>query len=200
LDHGVDHLRMFNVSQYIVRSQQAKDAVAKHPGLELEKRIGQYEIYRLKDNDGRYAVPLAVAPALVVTPHWKDAAYRWFKSARPGDPVPVFAESVSAEEWRAFPLVYAELPRELPRQPLLELPPIPAAAALVQATGRWSGRMRGAVLGAGLAAFAVVFGLAAVAARATDADGTYRQGQAFYGAGRLAEAVPFFERARRLAP
>ncbi len=44
LDHGVDHLRMFNVSQYIVKSQQAKDAVAKHPGLELEKRIGQYEI------------------------------------------------------------------------------------------------------------------------------------------------------------
>src|SRR5207244_4079800 len=82
--------RIFNVTQYIVRSQQAKEAVAKHPGLELEKRIGQYEIYRLKDNDGRYAVPLAVAPALVVTPDWKSAAYRWFKSARPGDPVPVF--------------------------------------------------------------------------------------------------------------
>src|SRR5205807_442570 len=31
-------------------------------------------------------------------------------------------------------------------RPVLELPPIPAAAALVQATGRWSGRMRGAVL------------------------------------------------------
>jgi len=303
LDHGVDHLRMFNVSQYIVKSQQAKDAVAKHPGLELEKRIGQYEIYRLKDNDGRYAVPLALAPALVVTPDWKSAAYRWFKSARPGDPVPVFAESVSEEEKRAFSIAYTQLPRELPRQPLpeppalqermetdritvtgcrpghpvlirisyhprwkattgervwlaapsfmlvvpkgerielyfdggwpvtlghlltaagcviflagvlpgrrrvldalrpvLELPPIPAAAALVQATGRWSGRMRGAVLGAALAAFAVVFGLAAVAARATDADGTYRQGQAFYGAGRLAEAVPLFERARRLAP
>ncbi len=60
--------------------------------------------------------------------------------------------------------------------------------------------MRGGLLGAVLAAFAVVFGLAAVAARATDADGTYRQGQTLYGAGRLAEAVPFFERARRLAP
>src|SRR5438477_571882 len=303
LDHGVDHLRMVNVSQYIVRSQNAKEAVAKHPGLELEKKVGQYEIYRVKDNDGRYALPLAVAPALVVTSHWKEAAYRWFKRARPGDPLPVFAESASEEEKRAFPMVYSEVPRELPRQPLpeppalqermetdritvtgcrpghpvlirisyhprwkattgervwlaapsfmlvipkgerielyfdggwpvtlghlltaagcviflagvlpgrrrvldalrpvLELPPIPAAAALVQATGRWSGRMRGAVLGAALAAFAVVFGLAAVAARATDADGTYRQGQAFYGAGRLAEAVPLFERARRLAP
>ena len=257
----------------------------------------------MKDNDGRYAVPLAVAPALVVTPDWKSAAYRWFKSARPGDPVPVFAESVSAEEKRIFSMAYTELPRELPRQPLpeppalqermetdhitvtgcrpghpvlirisyhprwkattgervwlaapsfmlvvpkgerielyfdggwpvtlgdlltaagcvivvvgllpvrrrllealrpvLDLPPIPAAAALVLATGRWSGRTRGAVLGAGLAVVAVVFGVAGVAARASDADGTYRQGQTFYGAGRLAEAVPFFERARHLAP
>jgi len=303
LDHGVDHLRMFNVSQYIVRSQQAKEAAAKHPGLELEKKVGQYEIYRVKDNDGRYALPLAVAPALVVTSHWKEAAYRWFKRARPGDPLPVFAESASEEEKRAFPMVYSEVPREIPRQPLaeppalheemgtdritvsgcrpghpvlirisyhprwkattgervwlaapsfmlvvpkgerielyfdggwpvtlgdlltaagcvivvvgllpvrrrllealrpvLDLPPIPAAAALVLATGRWSGRTRGAVLGAGLAVVAVVFGVAGVAARASDADGTYRQGQTFYGAGRLAEAVPFFERARHLAP
>src|SRR5213079_168484 len=78
-----------------VRSQQAKEAAAKHPGLELEKKVGQYEIYRVKDNDGRYALPLAVAPALVVTSHWKEAAYRWFKRARPGDPLPVFAESAS---------------------------------------------------------------------------------------------------------
>ncbi|TMA51344.1 MAG: tetratricopeptide repeat protein [Deltaproteobacteria bacterium] len=248
-------------------------------------------------------MPLAVAPALVVTPRWKEAAYRWFKTARPADPLPVFADSVSEAEKRAFPLVYSELPREIPRQPLdappalqermetdritvtgcrpghpilirisyhprwkattgervwlvapsfmlvfpkgervelyfdggwpvslghlltaagcviflvgvlpvrrrvlaalqpvLELPPIPAAAALILATGRWNGRRRRAVLGAGLGVFAVVFGLAAVAARATDADGTYRQGQALYGAGRLAEAVPFFRRAQQLAP
>ncbi len=248
-------------------------------------------------------MPLAVAPALVVTPDWKSAAYRWFKTARPGDPLPVFADSVSEEEKRAFPMIYSQLPREIPRQPLAEppalqeemgtdritvsgcrpghpvlirisyhprwkattgervwlaapsfmlvvpkgerielyfdggwpvalghlltaagcvvfllgvlpvrrrlldalrpvvdLPPIPAAAALVLATGRWSGRTRGAVLGAGLAVVAVVFGLAAVAARASDADGTYRQGQSLYGAGRLAEAVPFFHRARQLAP
>src|SRR5439155_1755487 len=36
-------------------------------------------------------------------------------------------------------------------RPVLDLPPIPAAAALVLATGRWRGRTRGAVLGAGRA-------------------------------------------------
>ena len=60
--------------------------------------------------------------------------------------------------------------------------------------------MRGAMLGGVLGVVAVVFALAAVAARAGDADGTYREGQTLYGAGRLAEAVPFFERARHLAP
>jgi tetratricopeptide (TPR) repeat protein len=303
LNHGVDHMRMFNVSQYIVRSQQAKLAAATHPGLEHEKTVGLYDIYRLKENDGRYAVALRVAPALVVTPEWKPAAYRWFKRARPEDPVPVFAESASDEDRRAFSLAYAQLPAEIPRQPLpdppvlaehmetdritvtgcrpghpvllrisyhprwkamtgervwlagpsfmlvfpkgervdlvfdgggpvtlghlltlvgcvilavgvlpvrrralaalrpvLELPPIPAATTLVVATGRWTRRTRGVLLGAALAIVAVVFAGAAVHARAGDADSTYRQGQTFYGAGRLAEAVPYFHRARQLAP
>ena len=51
-----------------------------------------------------------------------DGAYRWFKTARQADPLPVFADSVSEAEKRAFPLVYSELPREIPRQPL-DAPP-----------------------------------------------------------------------------
>jgi TolA-binding protein len=47
---------------------------------------------------------------------------------------------------------------------------------------------------------AVVFGAAAVVARASDADGLYRQGQVVYTAGRLNEAIPFFQQAQRLAP
>ena len=303
LDQGVDHLRMFNVSHYIVKSPQAKAAAAKHPGLERFVTVGAYEIYRLKENDGRYAVPLELAPSLVVAPTWKPAAYRWFKTARPGDPVPVFAPAASDDEKRSFAAAYDEMPRELPRQPLapvpvlaerletdrvtvtgcrpghpvlirvsyhprwrslggervwlagpsfmlvfpkgerldlvfdggwpvtfghlltiagcvvflgavlpfrrrlaavlrpaLEVPPIPAVAALVRSTGEWSGRARLTALGTGLGAVAVVFAVAAVVARASDADGLYRQGQVVYNAGRLAEAVPLFREAQRLAP
>jgi tetratricopeptide (TPR) repeat protein len=303
LDRGVDHLRMFNVSHYIVRSPQVKAVAAKHPGLEHDATVGAYEIYRVKQNDGRYAVPLEVAPSLVVAPTWKESAYRWFKTARPGDPIPVFAPAASEEEKRAFAAAYDALPRELPREPLapaptlaerletdritvtgcrpghpvlvrisyhprwrslggervwlaapsfmlvfpkgeridlvfdggwpvtlghlftavgcivflaavlpvrrrlatvlrpaLELPPIPAGAALLRSTGGWTMRVRLAVLGAGLGVAAVVFGLAAVAARATDADGLYRQGQVVYNAGRLGEAVVLFRAAQRLAP
>jgi tetratricopeptide (TPR) repeat protein len=122
LDHGVDHLRMFNVSQYIVKSPKAKEGAAKHPGLEREVTIGQYEIYRVKENDGRYAVPLEVAPSLVLAPSWKEAAYRWFKTARPDDPVPVFAPSAGEAEKREFAAVYGNLPLALPRRALAAPP------------------------------------------------------------------------------
>jgi hypothetical protein len=124
LDRGVDHLRMFNVSQYVIKGSQVKAAAEKHPGLEREAVFGQYEVWRVKENDGRYAIPLAVAPALVVTPDWKDTAYRWFKRARPEDPVPVFVDAASAEERAAFSLVYDGLPPEIPRQPLGPPPPL----------------------------------------------------------------------------
>src|SRR5439155_1184931 len=158
--------------------------------------------YRLKDNDGRYAVPLAVAPALVVTPDWKSAAYRWFKSARPGDPVPVFAESVSAEERRAFSMAYTELPRELPRQPLPEPPALqermetdritvtgcrPGHPVLIRISyhPRWK-----VTTGERVWLAAPSFMLVVPKGERIE----------LYGAGRLAEAVPLFERARRLAP
>jgi 6-pyruvoyl-tetrahydropterin synthase related domain len=122
LDHGLDHLRMFNVSQFIVRSAEIKKKAALHPGLVHEVTVGQYDIYRVEGNDGRYAIPLDTAPSVVQTRTWKETAYRWFKHARPGDPVPVFAANVSDEERRGFAGVFAELPRELPREPLRDRP------------------------------------------------------------------------------
>lgn len=122
LVRGVEHLRMFNVSQYIVRSPEAKAAAARHPGLLKETTVGPYEIWRLEENDGRYAVPLETAPAVVATPDWKATAYRWFKRARSDDPVTVFVEAIDEEARRTFALAYASLPVHIPRQ-LLGPPP-----------------------------------------------------------------------------
>jgi Flp pilus assembly protein TadD len=122
LDRGLEHLRMFNVSQFIVRSPILKELVRGHPGLEREASFGEYEIHRVRGNDGRYAVPLPTAPSLVRTPDWKVASYRWFKGAGPADPVPVFAQQVSEEEAGRFAAVFDELPKELPRQPLGKVP------------------------------------------------------------------------------
>src|SRR4029077_15561721 len=79
LDRGIGHLRMFNVSHFVARSQIVKTAAATRTDLERETTIGPFDIYRLKDNANHYAIPLTLAPVLVRTPDWKAGAYRWFK-------------------------------------------------------------------------------------------------------------------------
>jgi hypothetical protein len=123
LDRGVAHLRMFNVSQLIARSDTVKAAAAAHAGLERQTRIGPYEIYRVRENDGRYAIPVPVEPTVVVTKQWKDDAYRWWKRARPEDATPVFVEEVDDEVRRTFGTVLDALPPELPRKPIPAPPP-----------------------------------------------------------------------------
>jgi hypothetical protein len=308
LDQGLQHLRMMNVSDFIVRSAPVKQAVAKHPGLERTAASGGYEIYRVKDNDGRYAVPLAVEPVLVVTPDWKDAAYRWFKRARPEDPVPVFVAEADDEARRTFGQVFSGLPSQIPAKPL---PPPPAlheemptqervvitgarpgqpilirmsyhprwrtttgervwlaapsfmlvvprgervelvfgdppavrvarlltgigwtvfalallpvgrrlgargvaagrwlaarqparpVVGLVERSARWTPGRRRLALAAGLVLAAAALGAAGALGYRVPADQVYRAGQRLYDAGRLGEAMPYFEEARRLAP
>lgn len=79
LKAAVPHLKMFNVTQYIARSPEAKKQAALVPELKLEKRFDEYEIYHLTTNDGHYVVPLAYEPVLFKTSNWKKDFYEWFK-------------------------------------------------------------------------------------------------------------------------
>jgi hypothetical protein len=112
---------MMNVSDYIVRAT-AKAAAAGHPSSRRSPRKGLYEIYHLRDNDPRYAVPLADAPHLVLGERWKESAYLWFRRAKPGDVVPVFAEHVTPEEERLFAGVSHALPETFERRPVAASP------------------------------------------------------------------------------
>ena len=64
----------------------------------------------------------------------------------------------------------------------------------------WSPGRRRAILAGGLLAAAAVFGKAAVAARSLDADGSYNAGLKIYNAGKLAEAIPYFQQGQALSP
>ena len=123
LEHGIGHLRMFNVSHYVLRSPLMKGEAAKRPDLVRESAVGPFEIYRLRDNANHYAIPLTLAPVAVRTPHWKESAYRWFKQATPDDPTPVFIDRVGDEERRTFRAVVEEGQGDLPRIPLDDPPP-----------------------------------------------------------------------------
>jgi hypothetical protein len=300
LDRGVPHLRMMNVSQYIVKSKPIKEEAAKHPGLELQSTIGDYQIYRVKENADRYAIPLASKPVLVRTDTWKELAYMWFKTATPESVLPVFTTKVEPDDAQHFAAVSEGMPAEFPRVPLgpppvlheemgndritvtgctpgypilvrisyhprwqaltgervwiggptfmvvfpkgervdlvfggstiidvgrvlsiigwllfvlavlptrrlllaagnglAALPPVPA---LAHAMAAWSQGRRRAILAAGLLVAAAVFGRAAVAARSLDADGSYNAGLKIYNAGKLSEAIPYFQQAQVLSP
>jgi hypothetical protein len=124
LDRGLAHLRMFNVSQFIARSAAVRAAASRQPGLIHEFTAGEYEVYRVEGNDGRYAIPLEKAPVLVRTSTWKADAYRWFKTAGPDDPVPVFVDGeVDPADRARFAAVVDTLPAEYPSVALPTPPP-----------------------------------------------------------------------------
>jgi hypothetical protein len=305
LERGVPHLRMFNVGQYIMKSKTTKDAASKHPGLELQHTIGDYQIWRVKENADRYAIPLTTKPVLVRTPTWKETSYMWFKTATPESVLPVFTvDPVEPGEEAAFAAVSDGMPAEMPAVPLgpppvlqevmendrititgtkpghpilvrisyhprwkaltgeriwiggptfmlvfpkgdrvelaygdtplvifarrltmlgwvlflvsvippvrrrvvaardriVELPGFATLGSAVRWTGTWSPATRGAVLAAGLLAAAALFTAAGVAARSLDADGSYNAGLKVYNAGKLAEAIPYFQLAQELSP
>ncbi|MDD4179896.1 MAG: 6-pyruvoyl-tetrahydropterin synthase-related protein, partial [Candidatus Margulisbacteria bacterium] len=81
LKRGIDHFKLFNVSQFVVRSGEVKKAIRSFPEFKLEKSVGNYNIYRLQSNNEGYVVPLKNKPVLFLAKDWRDIAYQWF--ARP---------------------------------------------------------------------------------------------------------------------
>lgn len=86
---ALPRLKLFNVSEYITRSPEVKQQAASLPELRLEKKIGDYEIYRLLTNDGHYVVPVKEHPIVTDRSDWKREAYDWFRqSEKLEEPVP----------------------------------------------------------------------------------------------------------------
>ncbi|MBI5700420.1 hypothetical protein HZC34_01065 [Candidatus Saganbacteria bacterium] len=81
LPAAMEHLALYNVTQYIARSPEAKLQARSTPGLKLEKTFDDYEIYRLANSDGHYVVPLKNEPILLETSNWKKDFFEWFIDA-----------------------------------------------------------------------------------------------------------------------
>ncbi len=80
LDKGTEHLKLFNVQHYIVRSDKAKAAVAAHPEYRLVHTVRDYQIYELTTNENRYVTVPQYEPVLLETNNWKRDFYEWFKN------------------------------------------------------------------------------------------------------------------------
>lgn len=78
LQSAIPKLKIFNVTEYIARSPEAKKMARLVPDLLLEKTFGDYEIYRIKGSDGHYVVPLESPPVFVSPDNWKKSFFAWF--------------------------------------------------------------------------------------------------------------------------
>ena len=106
---AVEHLRMMNVSDLILRSDGSKAAAAKTTGLTYRRSFGPYEVYAVSANAPGYATVVR-PPYAVITTDWKTTAYRWFKYADSEDAVPVYVQDAADTADVTFAGVFPDLP------------------------------------------------------------------------------------------
>jgi len=80
LKMGLKHLQMFNVSQFIVRSNKVKKAIREIRGFVFEGSFGELELYRVVNPEPRYVVPARFEPVAYTKKTWKRDFYEWFKN------------------------------------------------------------------------------------------------------------------------
>lgn len=129
LPRALARMRLFNVGQYVAVDGATQELADHQPGLVLQRRIGPYAVYRLSENQDRYAVTPRFWPVLVQTRRPQELAYLWFRFTSLEVPL-VFVERIGPEDRARFPLrrldsgrqddpLLAELRQDfLPRLPL----------------------------------------------------------------------------------
>ncbi|MFA5113052.1 MAG: hypothetical protein WC529_02015 [Candidatus Margulisiibacteriota bacterium] len=74
---GTRHLKLANVKHFIAHWDQTRQALRRHPEWKLLKSAGQYDLFELTSNDGRYVYVPASAPLAVKTKQWKERSMEW---------------------------------------------------------------------------------------------------------------------------
>jgi len=72
-------LDLYNVSQLLVKTDEARKALDRSDFFEREARFGDLFLFRYKGCSGRYVEVPKVRPALLAGERWADAFYAWFK-------------------------------------------------------------------------------------------------------------------------
>jgi outer membrane protein assembly factor BamD (BamD/ComL family) len=116
-DKALPHMRLFNVGAIVVATDKAKAAYDAHPEFERTFTSGAYAVFRVRDLDSRYVIPVANEPVLYSGADWKLAFYRWFKHSELLDIPLVPASLLRQADAREFRLRTDTIAR-LPKQPV----------------------------------------------------------------------------------
>jgi hypothetical protein len=71
------HLELFNVKQFIARSEQTKQALRQQPGWRLVGREQEWELHELTTHAGRFVFVPPRMPLVVMTSRWKECSLQW---------------------------------------------------------------------------------------------------------------------------
>ncbi|MDD2850398.1 MAG: 6-pyruvoyl-tetrahydropterin synthase-related protein [Desulfuromonadaceae bacterium] len=115
-ERALPHLRLFNVGTLVLRSEGAKRAIRLVAGYRLKESLGDYELWEVTANSGRYVEPLAYEPVLFQTDRWKTDSYRWFMDEKLLD-VPLVFEKNGVTEKSPVTLSSDNLTK-IPRVPI----------------------------------------------------------------------------------
>ena len=116
-ERALRHLRLFNVGDLVIRSDGAKRAIRTATGYRLKKTIGDYELWEVTANTGRYVEPLTFEPVLFPSDRWKIDSYRWFMNEKQIDVHLLFGKGDGAGEGERFKVRGSDL-SALPRIPI----------------------------------------------------------------------------------
>lgn len=118
LKNAKNHLKLFNVTQFIARTDPVKQELEKDLEFELEKKAGAYAIYRYISNPGEYVEPIQNLPVAFETKNWRRDSHRWFLNSQINDIPLVFNASRNPQ----FKLKAKTL-EDLQRVPINSTPP-----------------------------------------------------------------------------
>lgn len=95
VERAADHLKLFNVSHVVARSDEVKRALTESAQFDLERRVAPFDLFTLRDAESSYVVPLSYQPIPVTGDHWRETFFHWFKAATSDDPILIRAEGAA---------------------------------------------------------------------------------------------------------
>ncbi len=118
---AAEHLRLYNVSEVIVRTEAVRAELEDSPLFEVAAEIPPYRVLRISDADGSYVEALRYRPLVLEGEEWKANFFAWFKRPGSGEVPLVRSRTSGPEDASSMPADWprvSELPDAIPRRPL----------------------------------------------------------------------------------
>jgi len=123
LKRAAEHLRLFNVRDFVAVEPETKAALKKDPQFEFRYCSGPYEVYELLTNTNRYVETVRFKPVLAKTKNWRRLSYRWFRLSDLSVPM-VFEDNIKEENLSRFHQINELDMKQLPKEHLDTFPPL----------------------------------------------------------------------------